>query len=88
VFHEISGNIINPGSLGNTAHRIPVCAGSTVTVVVTDTTNPGGATNTAGSDGQLTCNSAGCSGQVNATAKYKSVSSDGKDTDRMTFLPQ
>jgi hypothetical protein len=38
------------------------------------------------SGGNLSCDSAGCSGMVNATEKYTSVSSDGKDTDRMTLL--
>ena len=83
VVHTITGNIVDPGSLGDTAHRIPVCAGTEVTAVVTDST--GTPTNTAG--GSLTCDSAGCSGVVNVTEKYKSVSSDGKDTDRMTLLP-
>jgi len=84
VTHTIFGNIVNPGSLGDTAHRIPVCAGTEVNAVVTDAT--GTPVNTAG--GSLSCNSAGCSGVVNVTEKYKSVSSDGKDTDRMTLLPQ
>ena len=84
VSHAISGNIVDPTSYGPTAHRIKVCAGTTVTVVVSDTT--GQAINTAG--GSLTCDLSGCSGQVNSTEKYKSVSSDGKDTDRMTLLPQ
>jgi hypothetical protein len=84
VSHAISGNIIDPNSLGQTAQQIPVCAGTPVRVVVTDTS--GGATNSAG--GSLTCNAAGCSGVVNVTEKYKSVSADGADTDRMTFLPQ
>jgi hypothetical protein len=80
--HSIFGNIVDPGSLRETAHRIPVCAGSEVSVVVTDST--GTPINTSG--GSLSCDSAGCSGVVSATEKYKSVSSDGKDTDRMTFL--
>jgi hypothetical protein len=84
VSHCITGNIVDPSSLGSTAHRIPVCAGTNVSAVVTDST--GTPTNT--SDGSLSCNSSGCSGSVNATEKYKSVSSDGKDTDRMSLLPQ
>ncbi len=74
---------MNPDSLGATAHRIPVCRGTPFNAVVTDTT--GTPTNT--SDGNLSCNSAGCSGVVNAVEKYKSVSQDGKDTDRMALLP-
>ncbi len=84
VSHTITGNIIDPDSLGATAHRIPVCAGSFVDAVVTDTS--GGATNTA--RGSLTCATVGCSGIVDVTEKYKSVSADGSDTDRMTFVPQ
>jgi hypothetical protein len=84
VSHSITGNIIDPGSLGDTAHRIPVCAGSQVSIEVTDST--GTPTNTA--RGNLTCNSSGCFGMVNVTEKYKSVSSDGKDKDQITLLPQ
>ena len=84
VTHSIFGNIVDPGSLGSTAHRIPVCAGTPVTIMVSDRT--GIPTNTAG--GSLSCDSAGCSGVVDDTEKYKSVSSDGKDTDRMTLLPK
>ncbi len=83
VSHQIVGNIVDPDSLGETAHRIPVCAGTEVNIAVTDET--GTPTNTA--DGSLSCNAAGCSGLVSVTEKYKSVSSDGKDTDRMTLLP-
>jgi hypothetical protein len=74
---------VNPGSIGATAHRIPVCRGTNVDAVVTDTT--GTPANT--SDGNLSCSASGCSGVVNAVEKYKSVSEDGKDTDRMTLLP-
>jgi hypothetical protein len=84
VSHAITGNIVDPGSLKETAHRIPVCEGTVVNVVVSDST--GTPTNSAG--GSLTCDSAGCSGAVDVTEKYKSVSSDGKDTDRMTLLPK
>ena len=83
VSHAITGNIVDPDSLGDTAHRIPVCEGTEVNILVSDET--GTPTNSA--DGSLTCDSAGCSGVVNVTEKYKSVSSDGKDTDRMTLLP-
>jgi hypothetical protein len=81
--HCVTGHVVNPSALGPTAHRIPVCRGAGVDVVVTDTT--GTATNS--SDGNLSCNAAGCSGIVNAVEKYKSVSQDGKDTDRMTLIP-
>jgi hypothetical protein len=82
--HCITGNVVNPGSLGATAHRIPVCRGTRVSAVVTDTT--GTPANT--SDGSLTCDASGCEGVVNTVEKYKSVSQDGKDTDRMALIPQ
>jgi hypothetical protein len=84
VSHSIMGNIVDPNSLGDTAHRIPVCAGTNVKAMVSDAT--GTPTNTA--DGGLVCDSAGCSGTVISKEKYKSISSDGKDTDRITLLPQ
>jgi len=83
VVHRITGNIVDPGSLGDTAHRIPVCAGTEVFAVVTDTT--GTPTNTA--NGSLSCDSGGCSGVIDATEKYQSVSQDGQDKDRITFIP-
>jgi hypothetical protein len=83
VSHCITGNIVNPGSIGATAHRIPVCRGTGVTAVVTDSS--GSPTNT--SDGSLSCSSSGCEGVVNTVEKYKAVSHDGKDTDRISLLP-
>jgi hypothetical protein len=80
----ITGNIVDPGRLGPTAHRIPVCAGTDVNVVVADVTG----TPTVSAGGSLSCNSAGCTGVVNVTEKFKVVSFDGKDTDRMTLLPK
>jgi hypothetical protein len=75
-------------SLGDTAHRIPVCRGTSVIALVTDTTNPAGANNTA-NGGATECFSFGCQvADIQATAKYISRSSDGKDTDRMTLLPK
>jgi len=82
--HRITGNIVDPGSLGETAHRIPVCAGTEVTIVVTDSS---GNSPVITADGNLSCDSMGCTGVVNVTEKYKAVSTDGKDTDRMTLLP-
>ena len=55
VSHAITGRIVDPSSLGDNAHRIPVCTGSMVTAVVLDST--GEATNTAG--GSLVCNGEG-----------------------------
>jgi len=82
--HAIRGNIVDPGSLGGTAHRIPVCAGTMVTSTVTDQT--GTPTNKA--LGSLTCNSTGCSGVIDESETYVSESADGKDKDRITLLPE
>jgi hypothetical protein len=86
VVKFITGNVIDPDSLGDTAHRIPVCSGTRVDIRVTDTTG----------DPSLTASSSGihCSGDtcvamtISETEKYVARSSDGKDTDRMTLLPQ
>jgi len=84
VSHVIKGNIIDPGSLRDSAHRIEVCAGTQITTTITDTT--GTPTNTAA--GGLSCTTEGCSGVVEATEKYQSVSSDGRDKDSITFIPK
>jgi len=84
VTHRITGHIIDPGSLGETAHRIRVCAGSEVQSVVTDAT--GSATNSA--SGSLRCNTTGCAGFVHETEKYQSISEDGRDRDAITFIPE
>jgi len=83
--HAITGNIVEPSSLGETAHRIPVCTGTQVSIVVTDSS---GNMPVITADGSLSCNSMGCTGVVNVTEKYTAVSTDGKDTDRMTLLPK
>jgi hypothetical protein len=82
--HRITGHIIDPGSLGETAHRIQVCAGSEVRSVVTDAT--GIATNSA--SGSLRCDTNGCAGFVHETEKYQSISADGRDRDAITFIPK
>jgi hypothetical protein len=84
VSHAISGNVIDPTSLSDTADRIEVCAGTAVSSLVTDTTG----TPTNAARGSLGCDSTGCSGVVNATEKYQSVSDDGKDKDSITFVPR
>ena len=86
VLNFISGNIIDPNSLGDTAHRIPVCTGTRVDILVTDTT--GDPIVTANSGG-ITCTGSTCVVMtIGATEKYIARSSDGKDTDRMTLLAQ
>jgi hypothetical protein len=84
VTHAITGHIQNPGALGNTAHRIPICPGTSVSVEVLDQGGP--AINTANS-ANLTCDDTGCSvTAIQGTEKYISRSQDGTDTDRMTFI--
>jgi len=89
VSHLITGNIVDPASVCSgdgacTAHRIPVCAGTEVSIAVT-----GSVDNTNIGKGSISCNAAGCSvGAISVTEKYKSVSADGKDTDRVTLLPE
>jgi hypothetical protein len=86
VASYITGNIVDPASLGDTAHRIPVCSGTRVEVIVTDAT--GTPTLTANSSG-INCTGSMCVVEtISATEKYIARSSDGKDTDRMTLLPQ
>jgi hypothetical protein len=84
VTHAITGHIIDPGSLSQTAHRIQVCEGTRVTSLVTDTT--GNPTNTA--SGSLMCTAGACWGNVDVTEKYQSISADGRDKDSITFIPK
>jgi hypothetical protein len=88
VFHWITGHIQNPGSLGDTAHRIPVCPGTTVTAQVSDSTNPptNEAINSPNSS-NITCDNTGCTVvAIQGTEKYISRALDGKDTDRMSLI--
>jgi hypothetical protein len=80
----VTGNIVDPAALRETAHRIPVCAGSEVDVRVTDVTG----IPSVSASGTLSCSSAGCSGVVQSTEKFTATSADGKDVDRMTFIPK
>ena len=84
----ISGFICEVDKLSSTAHRIKVCSGERVTVAVRDTSGPDTVI-TAG--GSLTCDTPTglfCEVFPVVTEKFKVVSSDGKDTDRMTLLPK
>jgi len=89
VSHLITGHIVNPAALCAsdgpcTAHRIPVCAGTEVNIAVT-----GSGDNANIGKGSISCDAAGCVvTSIIVTEKYKSVSADGKDTDRVTLLPQ
>ena len=82
---SITGNIVDPASLKPNAHRITVCAGTEVTVSIVDISGDS-PTITAG--GSLTCKGLLCTVTPVVTEKFKVVSSDGKDTDRMTLLPK
>ena len=86
VRHAITGNIVDPGSIAYTADRIPVCAGTSVKITVTDAT--GTPTNTASTPG-ISCSDSGCKANaVTETQKYVSRSADGGDTDRMSLVPE
>ena len=87
VTHAITGNIVDPTSLSSSAHRITVCRGTTVTAVVSDTTDVNGrADNSANSD-SIECASFGCQAfLIQSTQKYISRSDDGTDTDRITLV--
>jgi hypothetical protein len=86
VLSFITGTIVDPDSLNDRTHQIPVCSGTQVEVVVTDMT--GVPTVTANSEG-ISCSGSTCSvAEISAKQKYIARSSDGKDTDRITLLPQ
>ena len=82
---SITGNIVDPASLKPNAHRITVCAGTEVTVSIVDISGDS-PTITAG--GSLTCKGLLCTVTPVVAEKFTVVSSDGKDTDRMTLLPK
>jgi len=88
IRHVITGNIVDPGSVcpgdgACNAHRIPVCRGTTVTIAVTGSTD-----NANIGKGTISCDAAGCAvTSIDVTEKYRSVSADGKDIDRVTLLP-
>jgi hypothetical protein len=86
VVNFITGNIVDQDSLGDTAHRIPVCSRTPVLITVSDTTGvPSVTANSAG----ISCSGATCSvAGITETEKYIARSSDGKDKDRITLLPQ
>jgi hypothetical protein len=82
----IRGNIVEPTSLGEKESRIFFCEGTRVDVTVTDTT--GIPIVSPNSDG-ISCSGNTCVVEmIRKTEKYIATSSDGKDKDRMTLLPQ
>ena len=86
IRHSITGNIVGgAASYSDKAHRIKVCAGTSIIAVVTD--DSAGVTTSIAS-GSLFCNLGGCSGVVNVKESYKSTSTGSSDKDSITFLPQ
>jgi hypothetical protein len=86
IRHEITGWIVpEVEDYSETAHRIKVCAGTSVSAVVIDSS--GGTTTSIGTTG-LFCNLGGCSGVINVKEQYKSTSTVSRDKDSITFLPQ
>ena len=78
--HAITGHIVEPGALGPTASRIRICEGSTVSINITDSSGTPTVTGI--------CTSTACTiPSLAATEKYKAVSGDGTDTDRVTLIP-
>jgi hypothetical protein len=83
VSTTVFGNILTARS---SATRIAVCAGSTVTTVVSDTTGTAVVTKT--SPGVVCGAGPACTiAGITATEKYTVRSFDGTDTDTLTFLP-
>ncbi|UCE85978.1 MAG: carboxypeptidase regulatory-like domain-containing protein [Deltaproteobacteria bacterium] len=81
VVHEIRGHLIGGAAAWKpNAHRIRVCANSDVTIAITDST---GTATVSGA-----CTSETCVVELGAaTAKYKAVSADGRDSDSIALLP-
>jgi hypothetical protein len=85
VVHFITGNVTNPASLSITANKVFVCRGTSVDIVVSDST--GVARNSRKTSG-MSCTSAGCTiDNVVKTQRYTSVSADGKDKDGIQIVP-
>jgi hypothetical protein len=84
VSHSITGHIVDPGHLKETACRIRVCPDTTVTATIEDSAGPGGS-NTSNS-ANMVCVGNTCSvTSIRSTEKYTARSADGSDTDRMIF---
>ncbi len=88
--HAITGHIVDPGSLGPKAHRIPVCAGSFVTVVSVFGPGPAAVRDTTLTQGTLDCTDVlgTCKGLVNVKQVIKMCSLRCQDRDTINLLPQ
>jgi hypothetical protein len=88
VSTDVTGNIIGAAGLGSTVNRIPVCAGTDVSTVTTDTS--GNATVISSSAG-VSCDAlANCTiSSISQSEKYTVQSQNGgRDRDSLTFLPE
>jgi len=87
VSHVIWGHIVDPGSLGDTAHRIEVCTGTQIDarVINSDVLH---IPRISGSDGLECSPYTGCSGVIDVNETYKVISADGRDRDSITFIPR
>jgi hypothetical protein len=85
LFHWISGHILDPAGLEETADRIPVCPGTTVSATITDETGPGGSV--AALSANMVCAHGTCEVEdISAPESYEATSADGKDTDKIDFI--
>ncbi len=82
VTHTFSGFICGPLDIKANAPHIGVCSGTTLNVVIFDTS---GTPDTTIKTGPLATNgSTTVSGVINSQVKYDTTSDNGLDTDRMT----
>ena len=92
VFHHVLGRIIGGAeAYGPKASRITICEGTRVTIDISETEFPGiGPIVTPLSSG-IVCSAdpgGGCEiDTLTSKEKYKAVSADGTDTDRVTLIP-
>jgi len=83
VSHQFSGFICDPLNIKDNAPHIGVCTGTTLNVVVFDTS---GVPDTTIKAGDLVTNgSTTVSGVIDEQVKYDTTSDNGLDTDRMTI---
>jgi hypothetical protein len=87
IFHVITGHIVDPGALGDTAQRIDVCAGTRVEAQIIDSSSALAPLISA-SDGLECSPDQRCSGVIGATDKYRVIAADGRDRDSIAFLPR